>query len=72
MPALAWLLVVASAALNGPALIVDNMKIVCHVTMGEAGVTHASLSRSCCNLHSALWTFVFLSTFCGIWLIRRP
>lgn len=33
MPALAWLLVVASAALNGPALIVDNMEIVCHVTV---------------------------------------
>lgn len=35
MPALAWLLVVVSAALNGPALIVDNMnsRIVCHVTV---------------------------------------
>lgn len=87
---LAWLLVVASAALNGAVLIVDNIEpnelgktaveiTVYHVTMSvmtwQVCVTHASLSRSCCNLRSALAgglsPSTCLTTFCGIWLIRR-
>lgn len=74
--AIVCLLVVASAALNGTALIVDNIELnelgetvveitVFHVmkTFNECDgqvcncVTHASLSRSCCNLHSTRQRF---------------